>query len=205
MDEYGFKYEVQPAAPPAGPPLKGPIPLVRWRDDPVQQELAKELEQAHGDEQKLNAFLSRLESLRVALPLRRYVKDGLAAFIAPYEYSYDELTRCIAQQCGSAHEDDAMEEGLAPMRYFRIGNDQSHIVTLISFADTILRAGSEFLAFMVATHGYQLQRFQFSSPTRSPSGHSSSHRLAHAWRTALAKVGRIAANIAKLPELLKRP
>jgi hypothetical protein len=24
MDEYGFNYEVQPAAPPAGPPLKGP-------------------------------------------------------------------------------------------------------------------------------------------------------------------------------------
>jgi hypothetical protein len=86
------------------------------------------------------------------------VKEGLAAFIAPYEYSYDELTRCIAQQCGSAHEDDAMDEGLAAMRYFHIGNDQSHIVTLISFADTILRAGSEFLAFMVATHGYERRR-----------------------------------------------
>jgi hypothetical protein len=41
MEEYGFKYEVQPPAPPAGPPLKGPIPLVGWRDDPVEQELAK--------------------------------------------------------------------------------------------------------------------------------------------------------------------
>jgi hypothetical protein len=67
--EYGFNYEVQPAAPPAGPPLKGPIPLVGWREDPVQQELAKKLKQALGDEQKLNALLDQQQSLRVALPL----------------------------------------------------------------------------------------------------------------------------------------
>jgi hypothetical protein len=159
MDEYGFDYKVQPAAPPAGPPLKGPIPLVGWRDDPVQQELAKEIEQALGDEQKLNALLTRQESLTVALPLRQYVDEGLAAFIAPYEYSYNQLTRAIAEQCGVAHEDEAIEEGLAAMHDFRIGNDHSHIVTLISFADSILRAGLTFLDFMGATHGYQLRRF----------------------------------------------
>ena len=158
MDEYGFKYEVQPAAPPTGPPLKGPIPLVGWRDDPVQQELAKELKQAGADEQKLNAVLARQQALRVALPLRQFVDKGLAAYIAPYDYSYNQLTRAIAEQCGAAHEDDAIEEGLAAMRKFRIGNDHSHIRVLISFADTILHAGSEFLAFMVANRGYQLQR-----------------------------------------------
>jgi hypothetical protein len=160
MDEYGFNYEVRPAAPPAGPPLKGPIPLVGWRDDPAQQALAKELEQALGDEQKLNASLARQQSLRVALPLRRFVDEGLAAFIAPYEYSYNQLTRAIAEQCGVAHEDEAIEEGLAAMRNFRIGNDHSHIHTLIRFADTILHAGLKFLVFMVATHGYQPQRFR---------------------------------------------
>jgi hypothetical protein len=159
MDEYGFDYLVQRAAPPAGPPLKGPIPLVGWRDDPVQQELAKELEQAQGDERRLNALLTRLQSLEVALPLRRYVDEGLAAFIAPYEYSYNQLTRVIAEQSGSAHEDETMEEGLAAMHHVRIGNDHSHIVTLIGFADTILCAGLEFLNFMVATHGYRLRRF----------------------------------------------
>jgi hypothetical protein len=165
MDKYGFAYEVRPAVPPAGPPLKGPIPLVGWRDDPVQQELAKELEQANGDEQKLNALLTRFDLLRVALPLRRYVDEGLAAFIAPHEYSYNELTRAIAEQCGVAHEDEAIEEGLAAMHCFQIGNDHSHIVTLIGFADTILRAGTEFLGFMAATHDYRLRRFQFSSAT----------------------------------------
>lgn len=165
MDQYGFRYEVQRPAPPAGPPLKGPIPLVGWRDDPVQQELAKEMEQALalGDEEKLKAVLTRQESLNVPLPLRRFVNEGLAAYVDPYEYSYNELTRAIAEQAGVAHEDDAIEEGLAKMRNFRIGNDQSHISILISFADTILRAGLEFLAFMVATHNYQPQRFQFTN------------------------------------------
>jgi hypothetical protein len=169
MDEYGFEYEVQPSASPAGPPLKGPIPLVGWRDDPVQQALAKELEQAGDDKQKLNAVLARQQSLRVALPLRRFVDEGLAAFIAPYEYSYNLLTRAIAEQSGGAHEDAAIDEGLAAMRNFRIGGDDSHIRVLISFADTILRAGLKFLAFMEARHGYQIRRFQFASATPSPS------------------------------------
>ena len=134
-----------------------------WRDDSIQQELAKELEQALGDEQKLNAVLTRQLSLRVALPLRRFVDEALAAYIAPYDYSYNQLTRAIAEQSGGAHEDEAIEEGLAAMRNFHIGGDHSHIRVLISFADTILRAGLEFLAFMATNHGYQLQRLQFSS------------------------------------------
>jgi hypothetical protein len=165
MDEYGFYYEVQ--RDPAGPPVKGPMPVVGWRDDPVQQELAREVEQALGDEQKLNALLARQESLNIALPLRRYVDEGLAVYIAPQDYSYNRLTRAIAEQCGVAHEDEAIEEGLAAMQCILIGNDHSNIRVLISFADTILRAGLEFLAFMVATYRYQLQRFYFSSEGRS--------------------------------------
>src|SRR5262245_54219879 len=143
MDEYGFNYEVQ--RDPAGPPVKGPIPLVGWRDDPVQQELAREFEQALGDEKKLAALLAQKESLNVALPLRRYVDEGLAAYIAPQDYSYNRLTCAIAEQCGIAHEDEAIEEGLAAMQCILIGNDHSHIRVLISFADTILHAGLEFL------------------------------------------------------------
>jgi hypothetical protein len=158
MDQYGFEYHVQPTAPPSGPPLKGPIPLVGWRDDPVQQEAAKELEQALGDEQKLSEFLTRQQSQMVTLPLRRFVTEGLAAFVAPYDYSYSQLTRAIAEQSGSAHEDDAIEEGHSSMQHFRIGNDHSHIVTLINFADTMLQAGSRFLEFMVANHGYKRRR-----------------------------------------------
>jgi len=165
MDEYGFSYPVQRG--PSGPPVKGPIPLVGWRDDPVQQELAKELEQALGDEQKLNAFSARLESVNVALPLRRYVDEGLAVYIAPQDYSYNRLTRAIAEQCGVAHEDVAIEEGLAAMQSFVIGNDHGHIRTLITFADTILHAGLEFLTFMVVTRDYPLRRFYFLSETRS--------------------------------------
>jgi hypothetical protein len=157
MDHYGFVYEVQPPGPPFD---KQPIPLVGWRDDVAQQELAKELEEALGDEKKLTAIPARQASYRSALPLRRYVEEGLAAFIQPYEYSFAKLTRAIAEQSGGAHEDEAVEEGIAAMRNFRIGNDESHIATLIKFSDTVLAAGLEFLAFMEASHGYQPRRFQ---------------------------------------------
>ena len=62
------------------------------------------------------------------------MEEGLAAFIQPYDYSFAKLTRAIAEQSGGAHEDEAVEEGIAAMR-------QSHIVALIKFSDTVLAAG----------------------------------------------------------------
>ncbi|HMI96131.1 MAG TPA: hypothetical protein VK479_06420 [Micropepsaceae bacterium] len=159
MDHFGFVYEVQPPGPPFE---RQPIPLVGWRDDPVVQELTKALEEAFGDVEKLAAVLARQATLRMALPLRRYVDDGLAVFIRPYDYSFSNLTRAIAEQSGVAHEDEGIEEGVAAMHQITIGNDHSHIVALINFGDTILQAGMEFLAFMVASRGYSLRRFQLS-------------------------------------------
>ena len=160
MDHYGFVYEVQPP----GPPLdKSAIPLVGWRYDSVQQDLTKALEEAYGDQAKLSEVLARQASLRVALSLRRYVDEGLAVFARPYDYSFRDLTRAIAEQSGVAHEDEAVEEGIAAMQRVHLGGEHSHIVALINFADTVLSAGMEFLAFMATNRGYQLRRFQLSS------------------------------------------
>jgi hypothetical protein len=61
-----------------------------------------------------------------------------------------------------AHEDEAVEEGIAAMRNFWIGIDESHIVALIKFSDTVLAAGLEFLGFMVAKRGYRPRRFRLA-------------------------------------------
>jgi hypothetical protein len=96
------------------------------------------------------------------LPLRRYVDEGLAVFVRPYDYSFCDLTRAIAEQSGTSHEDDSIEEGVAAMKAIRLGGEHSHIVALLAFADTVLSAGMEFLAYMVAKHNYQLRRFELA-------------------------------------------
>ncbi len=80
-------------------------------------------------------------------------------FVRPYDYSFCKLVRAIAEQSGTAHEDDSIEEGVAAMKQVIIGNDHSHIVVLVEFSDTVLNAGVKFLEYMVKNDKYQCSRF----------------------------------------------
>lgn len=156
MDQYGFHYDVDPPGPPFD---KMPIAMVGWKDDPAHQTMSQELEKAAGDPKKLKGLLEQQSSLRRSIPLREFVNNALAVYIAPHDYSYRELSLALAQQMGSSHEDETVEEPLVKMKQVMIGNDPGHLAPLLPFGELIVRVGREFLGFMVSHHSYEPQFF----------------------------------------------
>lgn len=159
MDEHGFTYDVQPPGPPFE---KQDIPMVGWRDDPIQQALTAELQDALGDDSKLAKVLEKQAALRRPVPFPEYVEKALAVYSAPYDYSYRDLVLAVSQQVGSGHEDTSMDEPLMQMRSFIIGGDEGHVAPLIGFCDLVLRVGRQFLGYLAEKHGYKPRHFRVS-------------------------------------------
>jgi len=152
MDEHEFSYDVQPPGPPFD---KQPIPLVGWRNDPVQQALMAEVEEASGNEEKLAAILEKEAKLRKSMSLRDYTDNALAILMTPIDYSYCDLVLAVAQQCGSSHEDKEIEEPIAQMRSLKLGGVESHIAVLVEFARLVLDAGIKFLVCLAEKETYR--------------------------------------------------
>ena len=157
MEELGFAFDVQPQGPPFD---KQPISMVGWRDDPVHQQLTAEVQAAIGDEQKVSEVLQKQAALRRPMPFREYVEKGLAVFIAPYDYSYRELTLAVSQQVGSSHEDLTVEEPLVKLQHFSLAGHKGHVAPLIVFADLALEVGGAFVDFLVQTQSYKPQYYK---------------------------------------------
>jgi hypothetical protein len=156
MDELGFFYEIHP---PGSPFDKMPIPLVGWRDDPDHQALTGEFQKAGDDEQKLAVALEKQARLRKSMPLREYTEKALAIFIRPFDFNYRDLILSVAQQCGSSHEDEDIDEPMAQMRSIVIGGIESHIAPLIEYAGYVVDAGAKFVLFSVEKDLYQARYF----------------------------------------------
>jgi hypothetical protein len=158
MEEYGFTHNVEPPR----APIHAPIPLVGWKNDPEQTALAAEIGEAVGDEERLKRALEKQAALARPVPFSEYVERALAVYIAPFDYSYRDLVLAVAQQVGSSHEDEAMDEPLVRLRQVVIGGSEGHVAPLISFADLVLRVGASFMSFLVEEHGYRPKYFQVS-------------------------------------------
>lgn len=160
MDEYGFAYDVQPPGKdPGGPPLKlQPLPVVGWRDDPAHRRISEAL--CSGDQDREASAEAELAALAKPMPFREWVEKGLAVYIAPHDYSHCDLILAIAQQYGSSHEDDSVEEPILRLQEFIIGGHTGDIAPLIAFADSVIRVGQLFLGHLVRNHGYQPQYFK---------------------------------------------
>jgi len=164
MDEYNFIYEVQPPGlQEGGPPLKPqPMSMVGSRDDPILKELSEELSESlkSGDEEKISNIEKKLADLSKPVPFREWVNKGLALYIKPHEYSHRELTLAIAQQFGSSHEDDSVEEPLVRLRQIIIGGDTGDIVSMIVFAEYVIHVGIMFIEYLVERLGYEPKYFR---------------------------------------------
>lgn len=167
MDEYGFSYDVQPPGKhQGGPPLKPqPLPMVGWRDDPVQKKITEELSEAinSGDETKMKAVDKKLAALARPIPFREWVNKGLAVYIKPYDYSHKDLALAIAQQLGSSHEDESVEEPIIRLQQIMIGGETSDIAPMIVFAELVIRVGSMFVGHLVEHYGYKPRYFSTSA------------------------------------------
>lgn len=127
MDEVGFRFDVPP---PSLPPY-GPIPLVGWKDDAEMKAISEEIAEAIDDESRLQAALAKQKSLARPIAFHSYVEKAFAVYIAPHDYSYRDLVLAVAQQVGSSHEDEAVDEPLVRLRHFVIGDSEGHIAPLI--------------------------------------------------------------------------
>jgi len=164
MDEYSFSYNVQPpGAREGGPPvIPQPLHMVGWRDDPVQQRLTEELAEANnsGDESKMQSVAQQLAELARPVPFREWVNSGLAVFIKPYDYSHRELVLAIAQQIGSSHEDESVDEPIVQLEAILIGGVESYLLLIVDFAEQVIEVGSRFVEHMIEHHGYKAQNFK---------------------------------------------
>ena len=164
MDKYNFEYEVQPPGlREGGPPLKPqPMPMVGWRDDSEHKEISEELSKAieSGDKGKMVEIDKKLADLATPIPFREWVNKGLAVFIKPYDYSNRELTLAIAQQFGSSHEDDSVEEPIVQLQQIIIGGETSDIAPMIVFAESVIHVGKMFISHLVSNFNYEPQYFK---------------------------------------------
>lgn len=164
MDKYSFEYEVQPPGlSEGGPPLKPqPISMVGWRDDPQHKEISEELSKANEsvDEAKKKETYKKLANLAKPISFREWVNKGLAVFIKPYDYSNRELTLAIAQQFGSSHEDDSVEEPIVRLQQIIIGGETSDIAPLIVFAEYVIHVGRMFISHLIRNFNYEPQYFK---------------------------------------------
>lgn len=158
MKEYGFEHNVEPPR----VPIHGPIPMIGWRDDPQDTALSEEIAAAIGDEQKLKSAFEKQAAMARAIPLSEYVEKALAVSIAPFNYSYQDLVLTIAQQVGSSHEDEAVDEPLVRLRQVLIGGSEGHIAPMIAFADLILDVGERFIKFLAEKHAYRPKYLQMA-------------------------------------------
>ncbi len=134
--------------------------MVGWRNDPVHQQLTKEVEGALDDKDMLGKVLQKQAALRRPMPLREYVDSALAVYIAPHDYSYRDLTLAVAQQLGSSHEDRSVDESIAQMHHIRIGGHLSYVAPLLEFTNLIIGVGKQFLVFACTNSDYSLRFFR---------------------------------------------
>jgi hypothetical protein len=118
---------------------------------------------ARNDDEEIRRIDEELAALAKPISFRDWVNRGLAVFICPHDYSSRDLILAIAQQYGSSHEDDSVEEGVIHLRQFFIGGESGDIAPLISVADSVISVGASFMAFMAETHGFKPRYFGMES------------------------------------------
>lgn len=114
----------------------------------------------NGDEEKMAEIDKKLADLAKPIPFREWVNKGLAVFIKPYDYSHRELTLAIAQQFGSSHEDDSVEEPIVQLQQIIIGGETSDIATMIVFTEAVIHVGQMFISHLVNNFDYEPQYFK---------------------------------------------
>ena len=151
MDAYKFTYDVHP--PEMGIfPYRQSIPMVGQSADPHTRE---EAEAGLWNTLKPEELARIREAAARPVPLHEFVDFGLAVSIAPDEYSYCRLALAVAQQFGSGHEDPKLDWSIADLRAIRTGEHSAAIGPLLSLAEVIIQAGTEFIAFLQDRHGYK--------------------------------------------------
>lgn len=93
--------------------------------------------------------------------LRKVIKNCEAVFVTGKGLTHEELIKAIAQQMGSAHEDDYVDLPLAKLKKILFNGKQPYIVVLGLVSDLVLEVGERVLSTAEGNLG-------FIRKTRSP-------------------------------------
>lgn len=156
MDEHGFAYDVKPQG-------ENPVPLINWQEDTLFEKSIYEPVGQLLIEGKIEEAEKIISKHRKPIPLRQFVKNGLAVFIKPHNVSYQVLIKSIAEQEGTSHEDRDVDEIVYQLKNIRIGGEESHIASLISFANLINEVGLDFFNFIFEKIQYKPKHLLISS------------------------------------------
>ena len=86
------------------------------------------------------------------VPLREFIDDALAVYIRPHAFSHRELILAVAQQTGSAREDETVEVALVQLEQFLIGGFSGYAGPMSGAAEHALRAGGSYDTPLNITH-----------------------------------------------------
>lgn len=79
-------------------------------------------------------------------PLKAVIKEEDAVFVSGRGYTHEDLIKAVAQQMGSAHEDEGVEPDLVRLGTTQLGNCVVLTQVLCSDADLVLEVGGRVLA-----------------------------------------------------------
>lgn len=90
--------------------------------------------------------------------LRSVIKDCDAIFITGKGLTHEYLIKAIAQQIGSAHEDDAIELPLATLKEIIFNGTSPYISILILISELVLEVGDRVLSKAEGSCGYKQKK-----------------------------------------------
>lgn len=87
--------------------------------------------------------------------LRKVIKHCDAIFVTGKGLTHEYLIKAIAQQIGSAHEDNAIELPLATLKAMFINGTQPYIPILTLISELVLEVGERVLSKAEGSHGFK--------------------------------------------------
>lgn len=148
LKTYGLASDVLPQ-----PPTFGPVAMVG--------DIAKygSLDLSTMSDAELEDLAARERARAKPVPLASFVEAGLAVYIDPYEISYKDLILTVAQQSGTAHEDDHLDAAIVELERILIGGYSGHEAPLRGLGMIVLSAGRELIRHVATHHGYRPHTF----------------------------------------------
>ena len=156
LDEYQVEFPVAPI-----PDLPFPIQLVGQPPTELPADVI-----AGGPER----IWEHYRATGVTYSLRDFVQRGLAVYVAPREYSYNDLVLAVAQQIGSGHEDATMEASLRDLETILIGGYSGYAAPLRSLSQLVLDAGGQLIGRVALDHGYTPRWYNINRSRPSAAG-----------------------------------
>lgn len=146
LDDYGLRALVHPVP-------RFPFPCTMVGDI---QKHGVDVEAVLGlPEADVERLIVEQRSKAKPIPLRQWVRQGLAVYNKGREFSYEELVLVVAHQMGGAHEDVTVEKAVLELEPLSIEGYSGLANPLRELGETVLQAGQSLLRFVSKKHGYQ--------------------------------------------------